>query len=480
MIRGARWASVAPVFAALAVAATAVVPAHASSSEYQRAYRIGMDAYTYGLPLLTTNQTYLTMTSTSVSEGAFGPVNQFNNVRTPNNAGSTTVVAPGSTSLSSIAWLDLSDQPQVLHVPAVTDHYFVLALIDPYTTNLVNLGTASKTAPGDYVVCAPGQCAAGVPVGAHRLDVDYRRIWIIGSTQLKGASDIAAVNAIQDQYTLTPLASFVSGASSPTGTAAPAPSAAPPSSMPSGLAYFDTLGQLLAQFPPPPRDAKALRDFASVGIGPGMTPSQNSHLSAATVQGLTAAVAAGPRRIQQDTTALYAADFERHNGYLLGGFGRYGKDYVERAVISQVGLGAFTADQAIYAMAWSDHGKKPLDGSRRYVLHMQTPPPTNEGWSLTVYNLHGGLMANSLDRFAFTNSSSLTRNADGSIDFYLQPDAPRRTARLRNWLPVTAGQGFEVTWRLFAPRHSRVASILSGSGWQPPAIVSAGNSQQSS
>ena len=136
-----------------------------SSADYQRAYAIALKAYVYGLPLLTTDATYRTMTSVEVSQGAFGPVNQLNNVRSPNNAGSTAVVAPGATSLSSIAWLDLTAEPQVLHVPEVTDHFFVLALIDPYTENVVNLGTASDTAAGDYVIKTPDQKGALIPSG---------------------------------------------------------------------------------------------------------------------------------------------------------------------------------------------------------------------------------------------------------------------------------------------------------------------------
>ena len=76
-----------------------------AQADYNRGYEIGLEAYTYGLPLLVTNATFATMTSIDVSNGAFGPVNQFNNVRSLNNPNSTAVVAPGSTGLSSIAWL---------------------------------------------------------------------------------------------------------------------------------------------------------------------------------------------------------------------------------------------------------------------------------------------------------------------------------------------------------------------------------------
>jgi len=461
--------------AAAAVLAVALAACGASvpkgqSADNQKGYRLGLDAYTYGLPLMATNATYQTMTSVNVSNGAYGPVNQFNNVRGVNNAGSKAVVAPGSTSLSSIAWLDLRDESQVLHVPEVTDHYFVLALIDPYTENVRNLGTASNTKPGDYVICGPGQHEVKIPAGTQRLDVDYSRIWIIGSTQLNGQGDVANVNKIQDGYTLTPLSKYG------TNYTPPAPSQPQTTittyQMPTGVQFFDALGQQLAAFPPPARDDAELRKLAEVGIGPGMSPSQDSKLSSDTLKGLADAVAAGPAQIKNDTQKLSAEGFAKNNGYLLGGFGRYGTDYALRAVISQVGLGAFVPDQAIYAVSWSDHDKKALTGSTPYVLHMQDPPPTNEGWSLTVYDLHGALVSNPLNRYAFSNSSQLARNSDGSIDFYLQSSEPTSPGQASNWLPTPSGQGLQVMWRLLAPEPSKIAGILGGSGWQPPAIQS--------
>jgi len=121
-------------------------------------------------------------------------------------------------------------------------------------------------------------------------------------------------------------------------------------------------------------------------------------------------------------------------------------------------------------MSWSDYNKKPLNGSTRYVLHMQSDPPTGEGWSLTVYNLKGAMIPNSINRYAFTNTSQLASNPDGSVDFYLQADKPSDPAQESNWLPTASGQGFEVIWRLFAPQPDKIDSILNGSGWQPPKI----------
>lgn len=439
-----------------------------SSADYDTALRLGTQAYTYGLPLLETNKTFLTMTSVNVSNGhGFGPVNQFNHVRELNGPGSTAVVAPGANALSSIAWLDLSAEPQVMHAPKVVGHDFVLALLDPYTEDLRNLGSAHATPAGDYAICATGSDAK-LPAGVQRIDVDYTRIWVIGSTQLKGPDDVAAVNKIQDGYTLTPLSRYGTDDTQP--APADADTTVDTSAVPTGLEFFDTLGQLLKQFPPPVADRGLIEAFATVGIGPGRTPSADATLSADTLRGLTDAVAGGPAQIQADTRTVFEASAKKHNGYFLGGFGSYGTDYQLRAVVSQVGLGAFTSDQAIFAMTTTDATGTALNGSTAYTAHLPAEPPAGEGWTVTVYDAKGALIENPIGRSQFNHSSKLTKNADGSVDLYFQATQPGDAGKAANWLPVASGQGFEVIWRLLAPKPCEINGILGGSAWQPPAL----------
>jgi hypothetical protein len=454
---------------ALAVLLAAAGSATASQAQYDEAYRIGLQAYVYGLPLLDTDRTFRTMTSVDVSKGAYGPVNQFNNVRKLNNPGSTAVVAPGASSLSSIAWVDLRREPQVLHVPRVLNNSFVLALLDPYTTDLRNLGTVHDTRPGDYVILGPGQHGLAIPAGTHRIDVRYSRLWIIGSTQLRGTWDMPNVHRIQDRYTLTPLSRY--GTDYRHRRPAHPRTEVTTFKLPRGLRFFNALGRQLALFPPPARDRAALRRFARVGIGPGMRVTGNRSLSRDTVRGLQAAVAAGPGQVKEDLEALFKADFEKHDGYLLGGFGSYGTDYRLRAVVATIGLGAFTSDQAIFAMSPTDRSGRPLDGSAAYVMHLSSMPPVQEAWSVTVYTLAGTLIPNPEKRYQLNNRSKLTRNPDGSLDIYLQATPPADPAQKANWLPVAPGQGFEVIWRLMGTKPSRIEGILDGSGWQPPAIT---------
>ena len=177
----------------------------------------------------------------------------------------------------------LSKEPEVLHVPEVQDNFFVLALIDPYTANIRNFGSVTQTPPGDYVIAGPDQHTMPIPAGTHRVNVDYNRIWIIGSTQLNGSNDIANVNLIQDNYTLTPLSQYGTNYQPENLTN---PNAIPRTyQIPGGLAFYDTLGQQLALFPPPAADQPELARFAKVGIGPGMAPSQNPQLRLKTPSG---------------------------------------------------------------------------------------------------------------------------------------------------------------------------------------------------
>ena len=241
--------------------------------------------------------------------------------------------------------------------------------------------------------------------------------------------------------------------------------------LPAGLRFFDVLGEQLQRFPPPAADGPLLRRLAAVGIGPGREPSTNKRLSADTLRGLRAAVSGGQQQIAADTASIYAADFAKYNGYLLGGFGRYGTNYKLRAVVATIGLGAFTSDQSIFAIAVMDHTRAPLVGSSSYVLRMRTPPPANEGWSLTVYTTQGFLVPNPIDRYQLNQASTVTKNADGSVDILLQADRPADPGKARNWLPTPATGGFEVIWRLLAPKPAAIGGILDGTGWEPPAIT---------
>jgi hypothetical protein len=88
---------------------------------------------------------------------------------------------------------------------------------------------------------------------------------------------------------------------------------------------------------------------------------------------------------------------------------------------------------------------------------------------MTMYDSHGFFVRNRARLYLINNRSKVHYNADGSLDVYIQPDAPSNALERRNWLPSPADAPFRLIIRLYMPRD--VAGILSGRSWQPPTIL---------
>ena len=458
--------SLAAFFAA-AASANAVLP------DYAKGYDLGLEAFKYGLPIVKTDQTFRIETSVDVNVGnGRGPLNHFNNVGRLADAGKKDVVLPNNDTPYSIAWLDLSHQPMVIHVPKVSNRYFVFEMLDPYTENFSNPGSKKKTKPGDYVITGPGQNRVRIPKGTHRIKTRYDRVWIIGRTLSFGPSDMPNVRKIQKRYRVTPLSRYVGGLGpkAPRGddrTVDEVPT-------PTGLAFFDKLGYLLKRFPPPKADAPELSRLATIGVGPGRKPSGDGSLSAETRQGMIDAVAAGPGALQNAVTQRYVSEFAAHNGWLVTPhLGHYGTDYGLRAAVAQFALGAIQPRQAIYPLAQADRTLTPLTGAKTYVVHFAPGqlPPVQAFWSMTLYDTAGFLVANPIDRYSVGDRTDLGFNPDGSLDIYVQSVRPTDPAQARNWLPSQAGANFRLMMRLYQTRPERIAGVLDGSGWDPPTIT---------
>ena len=116
-------------------------------------------------------------TSTSVERAdgkGGGPVNQFSNVRRLTKPSDKTVVAPNHDTLYSMAWLDLTRQPIIAHMPVVKHRFVVFELVDPYTHNFAAIGSVGYP-PGDYAIVPPGWHRRLPLASADRLAVHARR-----------------------------------------------------------------------------------------------------------------------------------------------------------------------------------------------------------------------------------------------------------------------------------------------------------------
>ena len=116
-------------------------------------------------------------------------------------------------------------------------------------------------------------------------------------------------------------------------------------------------------------------------------------------------------------------------------------------------------------------GGTPLSGAHSYLVHFAPGelPPARAFWSLAMYDTDGFFVPNAIDRFTINDRTELDYNADGSLDIYMQPNQPVDPHQGQNWLPAAAGP-FRLIMRLYQPRPKRIASVLDGSGWDPPTI----------
>lgn len=122
-------------------------------------------------------------------------------------------------------------------------------------------------------------------------------------------------------------------------------------------------------------------------------------------------------------------------------------------------------EEAAYWTTTRDGPGQKLNGGHEYVLRFAAGqlPPNDAFWSLTVTDVVGYMVSNPLQRSSVNDRTPLVKNDDGSIDIYLQHEAP--PGHEQNWLPTPAGN-FKLMLRAYLPG----AAILDGTYRVPPVV----------
>lgn len=433
----------------------------------KEAREIAVDAYIYCYPLVTMDLTRLQ--STNIEPGkAFGkgPMNTFVNIPAYPPADLKVVVRVNFDTLYSIAWLDLTQEPQVVSAPDTAGRFYLLPMLDMWSDVFASPGwRTTGTQAGDFLVSPPGWTGR-VPEGLTHIPAPTSYVWIIGRTRTDGPADYEAVRAIQAGYGVTPL----SGRGRP-----PAPAAVkidpavdmktPPKTqvdtMPAAK-YFAYAAELLKLHPPHLTDQPIVARMKRIGLEPGKSFDMDKF------DPVVQKALAGASASAQQLMAWKVATLARvANGWSMNTdtMGVYGNYYLKRAIVAQVGLGANLPEDAIYPLNLADDAGQPLVGTNKYAIHFEqgATPPVNAFWSITLYDDEGFQVANALDRFALSSWMPFEANADGSLDLYVQNDSPGEDKET-NWLPAPKGS-FNLTMRLYSPKPD----ALTGR-WNPPAV----------
>jgi hypothetical protein len=116
-------------------------------------------------------------------------------------------------------------------------------------------------------------------------------------------------------------------------------------------------------------------------------------------------------------------------------------DPYSRASIARAGDLPIGQGDGVAFLAITDDKKKPLDGRCDVVVSGVTPAA--RFWTLTLYDLKGHCVANSLQRYGFT-SEEIVRSADGTFEVRV---ASR--SRAGNWLPTGGIERYALMLRLY-------------------------------
>ena len=115
--------------------------------------------------------------------------------------------------------------------------------------------------------------------------------------------------------------------------------------------------------------------------------------------------------------------------------------------IRRLGAGQF------YLINIKDKNGEAYDGAKTYRLHVPGNVPIDQYWSLTAYDRETHALIKNVERASrASNSADVKKNADGSVDLFIGPQAP--AGQEPNWIPTDPNRRFELMFRLYGPKQA--------------------------
>jgi hypothetical protein len=108
---------------------------------------------------------------------------------------------------------------------------------------------------------------------------------------------------------------------------------------------------------------------------------------------------------------------------------------------------------SVYLGINKDNEHNWLDGATNYRLHVPPNAPAKQFWSITLYDVSTRcLIENGSEITDRSSRHDLVKNADGSVNLYFGPKAPKGFER--NWIPTLAGKAWFPYFRLYGPTEA--------------------------
>ncbi|MFZ0043669.1 MAG: DUF1254 domain-containing protein [Solirubrobacteraceae bacterium] len=156
----------------------------------------------------------------------------------------------------TIATVDLSGGPVVLHVPDTAGRYYVLQFVDAWSNNFAYVGRrATGTEEGEFLL-APRDWEGSAPDGLRVIEAPTRVFSIVGRIAVDGEQDLPQVRALQNEFTLTQVDDTAGLEGVP----------APDVSLAEELRFFDAMRLWAQAFPPPAAEREYLERLRPLGL----------------------------------------------------------------------------------------------------------------------------------------------------------------------------------------------------------------------
>jgi hypothetical protein len=390
---------------------------------------LALDAYVFGYPLVTMEMTRRVMTNVAGVEPTRGPMGNLIKVRQYPDASYRDVTAPNADTLYTTAWLDLAKEPWVLSIPDMKDRYFLFPMLNGWTEVFQvpgkrTTGTKAQT----YAITGPGWTGT-LQAGVTQYKSQTNIVWLLGRIYCTGTpEDYAAVHAAQDACKLVPLSSYGKPFTPPAGNVDSSidmkTAVRDQVNAMDAKAYFTLLAQLMKTNPPSAADKPELAKFAKIGLVAG----QDFDASKLNADFAGKIASLGFDRIMLQFKVNKAVKNE--NGWVYDSeTGIYGTNYLNRAFVTAIGLGANRNKDAVYPTSTKAASGDKYSGANKYTLTFPKGklPPAEGFWSLTMYDSNYFFVANPINRYSISAREKL-KAKPGRLDHALHSE---RLARHR-------------------------------------------------
>jgi len=382
------------------------------------------------------------------------------------------VVAINDDTIYAEAFVDVSDGPVILTIPAYPNSYSILQL-DVYGNIFSTELSANPPSGGGVYGFVQRGSFENLPEGVTRVELPYPFTTIAIRTDKyssSGTPHIEAANVFRSTLQMQTLANY-----DPTDSKAGRTLVLPlfffsPSvklMADEGLAkwpesFLTTLQEAMAapSTQPLTDDDRALmqRFNTSFAVAKSVVDHDSGPL-AAIIRGAQAAYAAIINRWQSHRGPTNWIHFDN--------VGHWGENYLDRAALTEYIQVGNDRKAAYYANAFVDDSGLPLDGgSFAYTIQFtkEELPEYKRFWSMTAYTPeYIELVPNEADKYVVASyTDGLVTAEDGSVTIYVQADKPKKNTA--NWLPVPKGH-FSLLFRVYGP----LGSALAGT-YVPPKI----------